>query len=399
MAERLAERMARVSVSATSEMFARVARLTAEGVDIVRLSVGEPDFDTPPHIIEATKQALDGGHTRYTLVEGTLPLREAIADESARRRTFRHQPDQVVVAAGAKHVLFNLAQALYDPGDRIVIPTPAWVSYAQHAQLCGAEPVLLPTRAEDDFELDPQQLADTLSKGARALVLCTPSNPTGAVLDAARLRDLAEVLRRHDCLVVVDEIYSRLTHDGCQQPSLIQVAPDLAERIVVVDGVSKSFAMTGYRVGWALCSRDIARALTTVQSQATTNIASFAQEAARVALSGDQACVEAMCSSYGRRRDRMLSGLRALDGIECNTPRGAFYVFADISGLLGRRHDGGELESDRDVGDWLLDVARVAVVPGSAFGTPGFVRLSYAVADDRIDEALTRMADAIARLR
>jgi len=391
--------MAGVSPSATAEIFARVAERIADGVDVVRLSVGEPDFDTPAHILEATKRALDEGHTRYTLVAGTLPLRQAIVEQSAALRGVAHEPAEVVVAAGAKHILFNLAQVLYDPGDRILIPTPAWVSYSQHAQLCGAQPVMLPTRAADDFALDPEQLSRALGGGARALVLCMPGNPTGAVVDESRLRELAEVLRGHDCHIVLDEIYARLTYDGARQLSLLQVAPDLKQRIVVVDGVSKTYAMTGFRVGWALCNREIARALTTVQSQATTNIASFAQEAARAALQGDQDCVEIMKARYVQRRDRMLTGLRTLPGVTCNTPRGAFYVFADVSGLIGRSDGGRTLCSDIEVTDWLLDVARVAVVPGTAFGTPGFVRLSYAVAEERIDEAIVRMRSAIGRLR
>lgn len=398
MRERLAARLARVSPSATAEVFARVAELRRAGVDLCVLSLGESDFAPPAHVLLATADALQAGHTRYTLVPGTLALREAIAARSAQRRGVAHTPDEIVVGAGAKHILFNLAQALYDEGDRVLVPSPTWVSYAQHAELCGATPVDLPTGPEDDYALDPDTLRAALSAGARAVVLCSPGNPTGAVYSEARLQALAEVLRAHDCYVILDEIYGELTHDDAPQRSLLTLAPDLRERVVVIDGVSKTYAMTGFRVGWGLCPRDIAVALTTVQSQATTSITAFAQEGARAALQGDQACVAEMRQRYRARRDRLLAGLRGLPELRFTTPRGAFYVFVDVRGLLGRRWAGGVLESDLDVARWWLESARVAVVPGTAFAGPGFVRLSYAVSEQTIDTGVARIGEAIAAL-
>lgn len=398
-AKGLAGRLSRVSPSATAALFAKVAELRRGGVDLCALSVGEPDFDPPPHVLEATKAALDAGDTRYTLVPGTRALREAIAARSLARRGVEHDPEDIVVGAGAKHILFNLALSLYDPGDRVLIPAPAWVSYAQHAELCGATPVYLPTRAADGFVLDPEVLRSALSQGARAVVLCAPGNPTGAVYDVAQLSALADVLRAHDCTIITDEIYSELTYDGQGQRSLLSVAPDLRARTVVVDGVSKTYAMTGFRVGWGLCPPHIARALVTLQGQATTNITAFAQQGALAAVSGDQAAVERMRLAYERRRDRLLAGVRRLPGLACGRPGGAFYLFVDVRGLYGRRWAGGAIRCDEDVAQFWLEAARVAVVPGSAFAGPGFVRLSYAVSESVIDTALQRLGDAHAGLR
>ena len=258
----LARRMARLSESATAAVFGRVAELRAQGADVISLAVGEPDSAPPAHVNEAVARALGAGSMRYTEVEGLRSLRAAICEDSFRRRGVRHELSQVVVSAGAKHTLFNLAQALYDHGDEVVIPVPAWVSYADQATLCGAKPVFLPCAAEDGFLLRPEALAAAITERTKAVVLCTPSNPTGAAYGEDQLHAIAEVLRARggSAFVIVDEIYSELTYDGFVQRSLLAVAPDLRERIIVVDGVSKRYAMTGYRVGWMLGPTAIARA-------------------------------------------------------------------------------------------------------------------------------------------
>ena len=393
-----AARLRRIAPSATGEMFRRVAELKAQGVPLISLAVGEPDFEPPAEILEAARRALETGPYGYTQVAGLPALRSAICARSQARRGLVHTPDSVVVSAGAKHTLFQLAQVLFDPGDEVVIPTPSWVSYADQARLCGAEPVFVPCSPEDGFLPRPEALAAAIGPRTKALILCSPNNPTGAAYDEAGLAALAEVLRAHNVWTILDEIYAELFYDGPQAPSLLQVAPDLRERTVIVDGVSKTYAMTGFRVGWLLAPRELARACETVQSQCTTSIATVAQLAALAALSGDQSCVARMREAYRERRELLLEGLSSIPGLRVQRPRGAFYVFADVRGLYGRSAQGRTLQSDVDVGEWLLGAAQVAGVPGSAFGGPGYVRFSYAAGIVELREAVRRIADAVAAL-
>lgn len=392
MQPRLAARMDRMAESATAAVFKRVAELRAAGVEVISLSVGEPDFAPPEAVQRAAKAALDAGATRYTEVAGLRVLREAICADSLGRRGVAHEPSEVVVGAGAKHALFNLAQALYDHGDEIVIPVPAWGSYAEQARLCGATPVLVPCSEDDGFLVRPEALAAALSPRTKAVVLCTPSNPTGATYTPEALRALAAVLSSAAApsqpYVIVDEIYSELVFDGLRCQSLLTLAPELRERLIVIDGVSKRFAMTGYRVGWMLAPAPIARACEKLQSQATTSIAAVAQHAALAALQSDDAHTRAMREELQARRDRMLEGLSKIDGLRVRRPQGAFYLFVSVHGLLGRPG----LASDVDVARHWLDHARVAVVPGSDFHAPGYVRLSYATSRPELERALERLA-------
>lgn len=388
----LAARLGRIAPSATGEMFRRVAELKAQGVPLISLAVGEPDFDPPPAILEAAQRALQSGPHGYTQVAGLPALRSAICARSQARRGLVHTPDTVVVSAGAKHALFQLAQVLFDPGDQVLIPTPSWVSYADQARLCGAEPVFLPCAPEDGFLPRPEAVTAAIGPRTKAVILCSPNNPTGSAFDERGLAALAEVLRQHNVWIILDEIYAELFYDGGSAPSLLSVAPDLRERTIIVDGVSKSYAMTGFRVGWILASREIAQACEKLQSQCTTSIATLAQLAAIAALSGDQACVAQMREAYRERRDVLLEGLASIPGFKCQKPNGAFYVFADVRGLYGREVEGRVLQSDVDVAEWLLTAAKVAGVPGVAFGGPGYVRFSYAA-------ALTDLREAVERIR
>jgi len=394
MQPRLAARMGRMAESATAAVFKRVAELRAAGVEVISLSLGEPDFAPPDAVQRAAREALDAGATRYTEVAGLRVLREAICADSLRRRGVVHDPSEVVVGAGAKHALFNLAQALYDHGDEVVIPVPAWGSYAEQVRLCGATPVLVPCSEADGFLVRPEALAAALSARTKAVVLCTPSNPTGATYTPEALRALSAVLGSAAApsqpYVIIDEIYSELVFDGLRYPSLLALAPELRERLIVVDGVSKRFAMTGYRVGWMLAPGPIARACEKLQSQATTSIAAVAQHAALAALRGDDAYTQAMRDELQARRDRMLEGLSAIDGLRVRRPQGAFYLFVSVHGLLGRPG----LASDVDVARHWLDQARVAVVPGSDFHAPGYVRVSYAASRAELERALARLAAA-----
>lgn len=398
----LAARMGRMAESATAAMFRRVAELRRQGVDVISMSVGEPDGAPPEHVRAAMKRAVDEGASRYTEVAGLCSLREAIVADSRRRRGVAHDVDEVVVSAGAKHALFNLAQALFDHGDEVVIPTPAWGSYAEQARLCGATPVLVPGAEGEGFLVRPEALAAALGPRTKAVVLCTPSNPTGAAYDSAQLAGLAQVLRASPAFTIVDEIYGELLYDARPRASLLTVAPDLRERIAIVDGVSKRFAMTGYRVGWALMPRAIARACEAVQSQATTSISAPAQLAAQAALAGPDsgdpdAFVRAMRDELGARRDLLLGALAGIPGLRAARPAGAFYLFVSVHGLLGAATPRG-LPDDVAVAEYLLDRARVATVPGSAFHAPGYLRLSYAIAPRELERAAARLTEAVAAL-
>jgi aspartate aminotransferase len=398
----LARRLSEFAPSATGEVFRRVAELRAQGVVLTSLAVGEPDFQPPLHVRQAAQRALETGPFGYTTVAGLAPLRAAICAESRTRRGAgsEYGPDQVVVSTGAKHALFNVAHALYDPGDEVIIPTPSWVSYSEQARLAGARPVLVPTTSEDDFLLQPAALEAAITERSKALVLCSPNNPTGSAYGERELRALADVIVKHPRLwVIVDEIYAELVYDGFRAPSLCTVAPELSDRLVIIDGVSKTHAMTGFRVGWSLSPRALARACETLQSQTTTSVATVAQLAALAAVSGDKQHVEDMREQYRQRRDKLIAGLRALPGVVCNLPRGAFYVFLDVRGWLGKSARGVVLADDVVLANWLLDHARLAVVPGAAFGTPGFLRLSYPTSQSDLDTAVERFNALAAELR
>jgi len=362
------------------------------GVDVLGFGVGEPDFATPAHIREATKRALDDGATRYTSVRGIAPLRRAIArDSAARRGGITHAEDEIVVSVGAKDSLFNLCFALLGPGDEAIVPTPAWVSYPEQAQLAGAHPVLIETQASAGFKLTPAQLRDAITPRTRVLFLCSPCNPTGAAYSAEELAALAEVLREHPIWIVVDEIYATLVYDGFVQRSMLEVAPDLRDRIVVVDGVSKRFAMTGFRIGWMLASRAVAAACDALQGQTTTSPATIAQYAALAALEGPDEPVEAMRRAFEVRRDLVLEQLRGIAGVSCRAPEGAFYALIDVQAHLGRAIAGRRIVDDIALAELLLDEVRVAVVPGSAFFAPGYLRLSYAASEADLSEGFARI--------
>jgi len=401
MSERIpvAQRLSAVKPSATVAVAQRARELAAQGIDVLSFSVGEPDFDTPAHICEAAKAAVDAGATRYTESRGLLDLRKAICEASAKRRAgVTYDPSEVVVSVGAKHTLFNLALALYDEGDEILIPAPYWVSYPEQVLLVGANPVIVPTTEEEGFRMTPDALRAAITPKTKALLLCSPSNPTGAAYTAEQLRALAEVAAEHRFWIIVDEIYGELVYGGFDQKSIVEVAPELKDRIIVVDGVSKTFAMTGWRIGWMLAPEHVAKACDKIQGQATTNPTSVAQFAAIAALRGPWAPMEEMRRAFEVRRSLIVDGLNAIDGISCRLPEGAFYAFANVKALIGKRDGGKRLDTDLDVAGYLLEKARCAVVPGTAFGAPGFVRISYAASNEMIREGLGRMEDAVAKL-
>jgi aspartate aminotransferase len=399
MSTKLADRLSVVVPSATLAINARAQELRAKGIDIISFGAGEPDFDTPSNIRDAGLAAISAGKTRYTAVSGIAELRAAIAERSTRERGVAVSAANVVVTVGAKGALFNLALALFEPGDEVIIPAPYWVSYPEQVRLVGATPIFVPSTLERGWKLDPHDLARALTPKTKAFVLCSPSNPTGAAYTPAELEALADVLRPHDCWIILDEIYGSLVYDGFEQRSLVSLAPDLAPRVVIIDGVSKTFAMTGWRVGWSIAPIALSKAMDMVQSQGATSTATPSQWAALEALRSPALEFEQMRSLFQLRRDRLVAGLREIPGVRCGMPEGAFYAFCDINEWIGRRTpDGVVLTDDAAVAAWLLDKAHVAVVPGAAFGAPGHMRLSYAVSVENIDKALARIGDAVALL-
>jgi aspartate aminotransferase len=393
----LASRLNVVRPSATLAMTARAAELRKAGRHIFAFGVGEPDFPTPEFIRDAAARALaDSSH--YTAVSGTAELKQAICEATVRDRGFSTTPDRVTVSVGAKHALFNLAAALVDPGDEVLIPAPYWVSYPEQVRLFGGEPRIVATSAANGWRMTPDELSSALGPRTKALILCSPSNPSGAAYDADELRALARVLaEQSDCFVIVDEIYGELVYDGFRHASLAAVAPELADRIIVVDGVSKAYAMTGWRIGWSIAPPAVAKALDKVQGQSTTNPTAVAQAAAAAALRGPRDEVRRMVEIFAARRRRMVEGLRSIPGIRCDLPRGAFYAFPDVSGLYGLRHAGKTLASAEDVTHWQLDVCGIAAVAGEPFGAPGHIRYTYACSEAVIDQALALLKAAVER--
>ncbi|MGH7434762.1 MAG: pyridoxal phosphate-dependent aminotransferase [Polyangiaceae bacterium] len=391
----LASRLSVVAPSVTLAMNARAQEMKAKGVDVFAFGVGEPDFEPPAHVLEAAKRAIDAGCSKYTAVTGIAPLKQAICEATERMRGWSPKPENVCVGVGAKHALFNLALALYEPGDEVVIPKPFWVSYPEQVRIVGATPVLVDTREDEGWKVSPKALEAALTPKTKAVILCTPSNPSGIAYTEAETAALVDVLRKHNCWLIVDEIYAELVYDGLRFVSAAKLAPDLRDRIIVVDGVSKTFAMTGWRIGWAIAPAPLIKALDLVQGQSTTNASAVAQYAALAALKGPTDEFAQIRAKFQSRRDAMVEGLRSVPGIQCRKPEGAFYCFADCRGLYGLEWNGKPIATDEDVAFFLLDKAHVAAVPGGAFGAPGYVRFSYAASEERLRAGAAAMRAAV----
>ncbi len=394
----ISKRVAALAVSQTLAMSQRSQELRAAGVDVINLSVGEPDFDTPAHIKEAAKKAIDDNFTRYTPVPGYMTLRQAIADKLSRENGLHFNPAQIVVGNGAKQELCNVILATVNPGDEVIIPTPAWVSYVEMVKLAEGHVVELPTGIDTDFKLSPDRLEAAITPRTRMIMFCSPSNPTGSVYTRAELEALAEVLARHPhVLVLADEIYEHINYTGTF--TSMASLPGLEGRVIVINGVSKAYAMTGWRIGYCAAPLPIAKAVSKLQGQYTSGVSSIAQKAAEAAYTGPQQCVTDMREAFRRRRDLVVELARRIPGLKVNEPQGAFYLFPEVSAYLGTRTpDGRAIDTDTDLAMYLLDDAHVATVAGSAFGTPGYIRFSYATSDDNLREAMRRIAEALGRL-
>lgn len=387
----ISAKVAAIEPSATLSLDARAAEMRRQGIDVISFGVGEPDFDTPAHVKEAAKEALDRGHTKYTPCAGIPELRQAIAAKLKRDNGLEYTPSQIIVCAGAKQALFNAIMALFGPGDEVIVPAPYWVTYPEQVKLAGATPVAVKTREEDGFRLTPELLRAHLTPRTRGLILNDPANPSGAAYSDRELADLGRVCLEAGLWVISDEVYECLVYDGVRHYSLPQLLPALYERTVVVNAVSKSHAMTGWRLGYAAGPGEVISAMDALQSHVTGNANSIAQRAALAALSGSQESVRQMAEEFARRRDLMVEGLNRLPGMRCLPPRGAFYAFAHVEGIYGREVGGEVVSSDQQLAGLFLDKARVAVVPGSAFGYPGYLRFSFAASREKIQAGLSRL--------
>lgn len=394
----LSERLNRLSPSATLAMSQKSGELKAQGIDIINLSVGEPDFNTPDHIKEAAKKAIDDNYSRYSPVTGYPALRQAIVDKLKRENELDYTPAQIVCSNGAKQSVCNTVMALVNAGDEVIIPAPYWVSYPQMVLLAEGTPVIVEAGIEQDFKITPAQLEAAITPRTRLLILCSPSNPTGAVYSAAELEALAEVLRRHERVIVVsDEIYEHINYIG--QHASIAACPGMKERTVVVNGVSKAYAMTGWRIGFTASPEWIAKACSKLQGQYTSGPCSVSQMAATAAFAGDQTCVEEMRKAFERRKDLIVRLAKEVPGFEVNEPHGAFYLFPKCSYYFGKADGDRVIKNSTDFAMFLLEVAHVATVGGDAFGSPDCFRMSYATSDENIVEALRRIREAVARLK
>ncbi|MBD5173389.1 MAG: pyridoxal phosphate-dependent aminotransferase [Bacteroidales bacterium] len=394
----ISDRVTNLSPSQTLAMSQKSSELKAQGVDVINLSVGEPDFNTPHHIKEAAKKAIDDNFTFYTPVAGYMSLRKAIAQNLLDVNGVEYAPEQIVVGGGAKQALCNAVLSIVNPGDEVIIPTPAWVSYVEMVKLAEGTNVLVPAGIDQDFKITPEQLEKAITPRTRLIIICSPSNPTGSVYTKAELQGLVDVLKKYpDITIIADEIYQHINFTGSF--TSLGAFPEVADRVVVVNGVSKAYAMTGWRIGFIAAPLPIAKAVSKLQSQYTSNPSSIAQKAAEAAYTGSQDCVEEMRKAFERRRDLVVSLAKEIPGIEVNVPQGAFYLFPKVSAYFGKRFGDKVIENDTDLAMYLLEEGHVATVAGEAFCLPGYIRLSYATSDENIREAMRRIAEALKKLK
>lgn len=395
---KLATRMTKIKPSETLAITAKANALRAEGRDVIGFGAGEPDFDTPVNIKAAAIKAIEAGFTKYTPVGGTDELKDAIIAKLKRDNALEYKRSQIVVSCGAKHTLYNLAQALFEDGDEVIIPAPYWVSYPDIVLLAGGQPVIVNTLEKDGFKMSPQQLQAAITSRTRAVVINSPSNPTGAAYTPEELKALANVLVDKDVLAISDDIYEKMLYSKFSFANIAMVEPRMKSKTIVVNGVSKAYAMTGWRIGYAAGPEEIIAAINKIQSQNTSNPASISQKAAVEALNGDQEVVTKMVREFQQRKDVIVRLLNDINGVTCIFPEGAFYVFPNVAKIYGRSFQGKKITNSTELIDYLLDEANVATVPGAAFGSDDHIRLSYATSMKNIEEGLKRIKNAIDKL-
>ena len=393
----LSKRASEAEESVTLAITAKANQMKEQGIDVISFSAGEPDFDTPEHIKKAATDALAKGQTKYTPASGLPALRKAIAAKFLKDNGLTYDPAQIVVSCGAKHSLYNVMQAILEEGDEAIIPAPYWVSYPAMVKCAGATPVIVQTQEKNGLKMTADELRKAITDRTKCLILCSPSNPTGMVYSEAELKAVAEVCIEKDILVISDEIYEKLVF-GVPFASIATVAPKLRDTCIVVNGASKAYAMTGWRIGYAAGPKDIMTAVGRMQSQSTSNATSIAQYATIAALEGDQGCVEKMRLEYAKRRDYIVGRLRSIPGVTCGEPQGAFYVFPNVSALYGKKYQGKAITGSNMMAETLLEKAHIATVPGGGFGADAYIRLSYATSMEKIEKGLDRLEKFVKEL-
>ncbi|WP_148572864.1 pyridoxal phosphate-dependent aminotransferase [Nocardioides caldifontis] len=389
---RISNRIGSIAESATLAVDAKAKALKAAGRPVIGFGAGEPDFPTPSYIVEAAVAACsDTANHRYTPAGGLPALKEAIAAKTKRDTGYEVTPAQVLVTNGGKQAVYEAFATLLDPGDEVILPAPYWTTYPESIRLAGGVPVEVLADETQDYLVTLEQLEAARTERTKVLLFCSPSNPTGAVYPREQVEAIGRWAVEHDLWVVTDEIYEHLTYDGVEAVSMPVAVPELADRCVVLNGVAKTYAMTGWRVGWLIGPQDVVKAATNLQSHATSNVANVSQRAAIAALTGDLSAVDEMKAAFDRRRRKIVEMLSAIDGVVCPDPKGAFYAYPSVKGLLGKTYDGVTPTTSAELAELILDKAEVAVVPGEAFGSPGYIRLSYALGDDDLVEGITRL--------
>jgi aspartate aminotransferase len=396
---RLASRAQRLKPSATLLITAKAKALKADGIDVVGFGAGEPDFDTPLNIKDEAKRAITNGFTKYTPVGGTDDLKNAIIFRLKEDYGLTYDKSEIMVSCGAKHTLYNLTQVMIDEGDEVIIPSPFWVSYPEQVTLAGGTPVIIETREEDGFKVDPDQLKKKITSRTRAFILNYPSNPTGATYNEGDLRELAEIALDAGLTIISDEIYDKIIYDGSTHTPIATIGEDVKESTILVNGVSKSYSMTGWRIGYSAGNKDVSSAMSKLQGQSTSNPTSISQIAAIEAFKGPQDEVARMVAEFERRKNYIAKRLNEIPGMTCFNPQGAFYVFPNVSSFYGKSYNGKGITNSVDFSEYLLDVAKVAVVPGVEFGSDEHVRISYAVSMEEIIKGVDRIEKASAKLR
>ncbi|HEX9114182.1 MAG TPA: pyridoxal phosphate-dependent aminotransferase [Nitrospirota bacterium] len=395
----ISKRAQAVKPSPTLATAAKAKAMKAQGIDVVDFGVGEPDFDTPDNVKQAGIQAIQKGFTKYTPAGGTDDLKEAVIEKFKRDNGLTYEKSQVLISCGAKHSLYNIAEALFDPGDEVIIPAPYWVSYPDQVLLNDAVPVIVETTEEEGFKLSAKKLEKAITPKTKALVLNSPSNPTGLAYDRRTLEDIAALAVKRGIYVISDEIYEKLLYDGFTHTSIASLGPEIKNLTIVVNGVSKSHAMTGWRIGYAAGPKDVVSAMANIQSQSTSNPASISQKAAVEALRGPQDFIGIMNAEFDKRRKYMVKRLNAMPGVSCLTPVGAFYAFPRVSSLYGKSANGKRIGNSSDLAAYLLEDARVALVSGDAFGADAYIRLSYATSLESITKGLDRIEAALQKIK
>ncbi|MBQ0104854.1 MAG: pyridoxal phosphate-dependent aminotransferase [Armatimonadetes bacterium] len=395
----ISERAKQISPSPTLAITAKAKQMKAEGIDVISFGAGEPDFDTPQFIKDAAIKSMQEGFTKYTPVQGTAGLKKAISDKLKRDNGLDYKANEIMVSVGAKHSIYNAVMATVNPGDEVIIPTPYWVSYPEIVKMAGGMPVYVEALEENGFCITAEQLKSAITDKTKMFILNSPSNPTGGCYSENQLKELADVIVAKDILVLSDEIYETIVYDGAKHISIASFGEDIKKHTILINGHSKAYSMTGWRIGYAACDSAIISAMGKIQGHSTSNPVSFTQTAAEVALNADQSFLKEMLNAFDERRKYIVMRLNDIEGMSCSMPKGAFYAFPNISALLGKTFDGKVLATCDDLCAYFLDNAKVALVAGSGFGAPNYIRLSYATSMENIKEGLDRIEKAVAELK